>query len=135
MIRTTCIACKSNYYYDEEDGDTSQFVCSHCFNGNLMGHHDSWARIRFKILKRDNFKCVYCGDSPRININCVLNVDHIKPVSKGGHNGEKNLITSCGLCNGGKFGTELEKEYVVDLNRLILDREKELNENYDRKTT
>ena len=42
------------------------------------------ARLRFKVLKRDNFKCVYCGKSPANNSNVELHVDHIVPWSKGG---------------------------------------------------
>lgn len=53
-------------------------------------------KLRFKIIKRDNFQCTYCGSSDR------LEVDHIIPVSRGGSNEESNLTTACFKCNRGK---------------------------------
>ena len=60
------------------------------------------ARLRFKVLKRDNFKCVYCGKSPANNSNVELHVDHIVPWSKGGETVIENLQTLCSKCNLGK---------------------------------
>lgn len=40
---------------------------------------DPSLRLRFKVLKRDNFSCVQCGDSPEKNPQAILHVDHIKP--------------------------------------------------------
>jgi len=56
--------------------------------------------IRFQILKRDNFKCQYCGRTIRNGI--ILEVDHIIPKKSGGSDRPKNLITACNLCNSGK---------------------------------
>jgi len=42
--------------------------------------------------------------------NIMLHIDHIIPVSKGGLNSEKNLITSCALCNMGKLDFDLEEK-------------------------
>lgn len=54
---------------------------------------------RFKVLKRDNYTCQYCGRSaPEVK----LEIDHQKPVSKGGTNDINNLVTSCRSCNRGK---------------------------------
>lgn len=39
--------------------------------------------------------CVYCGD-------IATTVDHIRPLSKGGHEAEYNLVPSCGSCNSSK---------------------------------
>lgn len=61
-----------------------------------------WQRIRFKILDRDGFRCQYCGLSPRDSAYIVLHIDHIMPRSRGGDDSEKNLITSCNICNAGK---------------------------------
>lgn len=58
-------------------------------------------RLRFEILKRDNFKCQYCGRNPTED-DCKLQVDHIIPKSKGGSTIRDNLITSCEECNLGK---------------------------------
>ena len=48
---------------------------------------------RHRILKRDNYSCVYCGSKKN------LTVDHIQPKSKGGPNTWQNLVTCCGTCN------------------------------------
>jgi hypothetical protein len=55
--------------------------------------------IRFEVLKRDSFKCQYCGASAP---DVLLHIDHINPVSKGGDNNIFNLVTSCESCNLGK---------------------------------
>ena len=67
-------------------------------------------RIRFEVLKRDKFTCQYCG---RQAPDVVLNVDHIKPISKGGTNEITNLITSCFDCNSGKSDIELSDDTAI----------------------
>lgn len=57
---------------------------------------------RFKVMKRDGFKCVMCGASPAKDPSVVLHIDHIIPWSKGGETVEKNLQTLCQNCNLGK---------------------------------
>jgi hypothetical protein len=59
-------------------------------------------RLRFKVLQRDHFKCVYCGRSPATDPAVVLHVDHIIPWSKGGETVIENLQTLCSKCNLGK---------------------------------
>ncbi|MDI9413362.1 MAG: HNH endonuclease [Bacillota bacterium] len=77
---------------------------------------------RFEVFKRDSFMCQYCGRSaPEI----VLEVDHIKPVSKGGTNDILNLITSCKDCNRGKGAKELSDTSTITKQKDQLD---ELNE-------
>ena len=61
---------------------------------------------RFAILQRDNFRCQYCGRSPRED-GVKLEVDHINPKSRGGANDADNYITACFDCNRGKTDTEL----------------------------
>lgn len=63
-------------------------------------------RLRFRIMKRDNFKCRKCGRSPATDLNVILHVDHIKPWSKGGKTSEDNLETLCSICNLGKGNIE-----------------------------
>ncbi len=57
---------------------------------------------RFRVLQRDNFKCVLCGESPATTLGCKLHVDHIVPFSKGGSCTENNLRTLCKDCNIGR---------------------------------
>jgi hypothetical protein len=58
--------------------------------------------LRFKVLQRDHFKCVLCGDHRARNAECVLHVDHQIPWSKGGKTREDNLRTLCATCNIGR---------------------------------
>lgn len=48
---------------------------------------------RQNVFRRDDHKCVYCGDKEN------LTLDHVIPRSKGGSNTWDNLLTSCGSCN------------------------------------
>ena len=64
------------------------------------------ARMRFKVLKRDNFKCCACGASPAKDPSVELHVDHIVPWSKGGETVIDNLQTLCSKCNLGKGDME-----------------------------
>lgn len=76
-----------------------------------MGKRTSLSKtLRFEVFKRDKFTCQYCG---RMAPDVVLEVDHIKPVSKGGTNEMLNLITSCFDCNRGKKAKVLSDNTVV----------------------
>lgn len=59
-------------------------------------------RLRFRVLKRDNFTCCACGASPANQPGLILHVDHIHPWSEGGQTTEENLQTLCEPCNLGK---------------------------------
>ena len=59
-------------------------------------------RLRFQVLKRDNFKCCACGKSPSAFPCLHLNVDHIIAWSNGGETVLENLQTLCEPCNLGK---------------------------------
>lgn len=56
-------------------------------------------KLRYKILQRDGFKCVLCGNTA---LNTTLEVDHIVKVENGGQNIEDNLRTLCHECNLGR---------------------------------
>lgn len=56
-------------------------------------------RLRFAILKRDGFACLYCGRRPP---EAELEVDHVRPRSRGGSDDPSNLVTACRECNRGK---------------------------------
>ena len=59
-------------------------------------------KLRYQILKRDNFKCCSCGASPAKDSSVELHIDHIIPWSKGGQTVAENLQTLCSKCNLGK---------------------------------
>ena len=60
--------------------------------------------LRFIIFKRDNYKCVICGQSPATDPKVILHVDHIVPKAIGGNNAHSNLRTLCSRCNYGRKG-------------------------------
>ena len=63
-------------------------------------------KVRYEILKRDNFRCVLCGQTAR---NTLLVIDHIAAIVKGGSNDPNNLRVLCRECNHGKMISEHEK--------------------------
>lgn len=60
------------------------------------------SRVRYEILKRDDFRCQRCGADGASDRNVRLDVDHKKPVVRGGKSDPDNLWTLCSLCNNGK---------------------------------
>lgn len=56
-------------------------------------------RQRWKIMKRDGFRCVYCGASSEDE---MLVIDHVDPVARGGEDSHENYHTACEKCNAGK---------------------------------
>ena len=64
-------------------------------------------RLRFLVMRRDNFKCQNCGRSPATDPTIVLHIDHIKAWANGGETVIENLQTLCSKCNIGKSDLEL----------------------------
>ena len=62
--------------------------------------------VRFDVLNRDGFRCVYCGASAKED---MLVVDHVVPVIIGGTADMSNLVTACYQCNVGKGDSEPDK--------------------------
>jgi len=52
---------------------------------------------RKNILRRDLFKCAYCGRS-----DLPLTIDHIIPKTRGGQDTWENLVAACVYCNNKK---------------------------------
>lgn len=52
-----------------------------------------YKRLREKVLARDGYRCVYCGNEDD------LQVDHIFPRKLGGGHDMENLQTLCKPCN------------------------------------
>jgi hypothetical protein len=66
------------------------------------GPRDPSLRLRFLVMRRDNFKCRCCGRSPATDPAVELKVDHRKAWSEGGPTVLENLPTLCTKCNSGK---------------------------------
>jgi hypothetical protein len=67
-------------------------------------------RVRFEILKRDDFKCQYCG---RTSKEVTLEVDHIIAKAQGGSDLPENLLAACFDCNRGKSKISLGHTLVL----------------------
>lgn len=63
---------------------------------NRYNHEPIRKEQRQRILDRDGRKCVECESQED------LEIDHIKPVSKGGGSDDSNLRTLCERCNSAK---------------------------------
>jgi hypothetical protein len=69
-------------------------------------------RLRFEILRRDNYTCRYCGASAP---DVELTVDHVIPRVLGGPTEPSNLVTACAGCNAGKASTSPDTNVVEDV--------------------
>jgi 5-methylcytosine-specific restriction endonuclease McrA len=61
--------------------------------------------LRFRILKRDGYRCQICGRTAQDGVK--LEIDHKIARSKGGSDTEDNLWTLCFDCNRGKRDIDL----------------------------
>ena len=83
-------------------------------NGTFYNDKDIWDsisrvergkvtnKIRFMIYKRDGYRCRICGRGGQA---VDLEIDHIKPIAKGGKSTIDNLQTLCKRCNKEKGDT------------------------------
>ena len=62
---------------------------------------------RKNILRRDAYKCAYCGRS-----DLPLTIDHVVPKAKGGVDSWENLVTACTVCNNRKGDRTLEESHL-----------------------
>lgn len=69
----------------------------------------SW-RLRFLVMRRDNFRCCICGRSPATHPGLVLHIDHVEAWSKGGPTVMDNLQTLCEQDNIGKSNLSMKEE-------------------------
>lgn len=74
-------------------------------------------RLRFEILRRDNYTCRYCGATAP---DAVLTVDHVIPAVLGGGDEPNNLVTACKDCNAGKSSTSPDEHTVEDVDAAAL---------------
>lgn len=65
---------------------------------------------RRNLLRRDRFRCQYCGSTDR------LTLDHVLPKSRGGKDTWENLVAACVPCNNRK-GSRTPEEAAMPLTR------------------
>lgn len=69
-------------------------------------------RLRYEILRRDDYACRYCGvRAPDV----VLTIDHVIPVSLGGTDDPVNLVAACKDCNAGKTSSSPDAPLVAQV--------------------
>lgn len=69
-------------------------------------------RLRFEVLRRDDFTCRYCGGrAPDV----ALTVDHVVPRTLGGSDQPENLVAACQCCNSGKTSVPVGAPLVEDV--------------------
>lgn len=94
-----------------------------------MADHQIAPSLRFKVLRRDNYRCRYCG---RGASNVELHVDHVVARARGGSDDLANLKTACAECNRAK--QDMDGRSVEELVQAILARHAEdlhyLHESY-----
>ncbi len=62
---------------------------------------------RKNVLRRDRFRCQYCGSRDR------LTIDHILPKSRGGPDAWENLVAACVPCNNRKGNRTPEEAHMT----------------------
>jgi hypothetical protein len=60
--------------------------------------------LRWRVLRRDSFRCRYCGAN---SDETQLHVDHVMSRADGGSDAIGNLATACAECNLGKGSDSL----------------------------
>ncbi len=58
---------------------------------------------RKNVIRRDGFRCQYCGSRDR------LTIDHVMPKSRGGRDIWENLVAACVPCNNRKGNRKPEE--------------------------
>ncbi len=71
------------------------------------------ARLRYEILRRDGYRCRYCGNTA--DDGAKLHVDHVIPAALGGTDDPGNLVAACADCNRGKASTSADDPIVADV--------------------
>lgn len=72
------------------------------------------AKLRYEVLRRDNYTCRFCGSSaPDVH----LEIDHVIPRAHGGMDLAENLQALCDDCNAGKSMTMPERWLVREVKR------------------
>jgi len=54
---------------------------------------------RVEVFRRDNWRCVYCGE---VFDAADLTVEHVQPRMRQGDQSGGNLVTACQVCNARK---------------------------------
>lgn len=96
-------------YINNEENSSSEKAIEKLSAEPLTKHKTkrsiNW-RLRFIVMRRDNFKCRKCGRSPATDPTIILHVDHKTAWANDGETVLENLETLCSRCNIGKSDLE-----------------------------
>jgi 5-methylcytosine-specific restriction endonuclease McrA len=71
------------------------------------GSYGDWMKLRAAVIARDGGKCRKCGSTEH------LQVDHIRPVAKGGLSVMRNLWTLCAYHHSLRPGHKQAKHLIL----------------------
>jgi hypothetical protein len=92
-------------YMDGEEVDIAPREYNNISTRHNTKRDINW-RLRYLVMRKDNFRCKNCGRSPATDSDIILHVDHIKAWANGGETVLENLQTLCAVCNIGKSDLE-----------------------------
>lgn len=100
VVELKCETC-GKYYISLNK--KQRWCCVKCYNTRKKDECNTqraFLKLRWEILIRDNFSCVYCGRNP--SVGAIMQIDHVIPRKRDGKNNKENLVTACQECNNGK---------------------------------
>jgi len=104
-------------YYDDweiHSPSTTMFVPALAITKDYHSFNKGVRFSRQNLYLRDLFQCQYCAETFEPH---DLNIDHVKPLSKGGTTNWENCVTSCIPCNsrkGNMFKRPLREPFRPD---------------------
>ncbi|WP_329383888.1 RNA-guided endonuclease IscB [Streptomyces sp. NBC_01351] len=109
VVRLSRYAPVAEIHVEQVAFDTTAFagVASSGTQGTLESTH-AGSEIREFLLAKWNRSCVYCDAT-----GVPLNIEHVRPRSRGGSDRVTNLVLSCVPCNQAKGTTRIE-EFLSD---------------------
>jgi 5-methylcytosine-specific restriction endonuclease McrA len=70
-----------------------------------VGNGHTLDQLSEKYISQDGC-CHWCG----VKVGLKFEIDHVIPISRGGHDTIENIVISCGKCNRSK-GDKLPEEW------------------------
>ena len=122
-------ASRARRYGCDSCGASVGKPCNRDKGGTCANYH-CWSRLgvtavgsKQPLILRDGLVCQGCGLAPSdtlpaIVVERLMEIDHLRPRSKGGSDTLENLILLCGGCNRVKGGNKTLDELRRDNERL-----------------
>ncbi len=94
--------------------DVNSIVATRSLYRRADDAEDVPALTNQRLFRRDDYTCMYCGATLPQHL---LTRDHIVPVSKGGRDAWKNVVTACRGCNHRKDNKDIDN---IDMKLLAV---------------